>query len=819
MKPKYTPLLLGALLFSWPETSNALLMRDNGPEPIIVEIKQSLRQSEALDSELAALAAFERDSHLRVEKHWAGAKYLELVSFPKDLGEKQALGILAKLQQLPSVEKVVALSAFNLEFRQGDFAREFAASQQISDATRRGFDVDRASRGSMRPPDITTALKPDHLPNRIIVRWKDEYVWKADQTGVGQEIASFHAQHGARVIDERKDAPNLLIQTVEFDAKRSSVAAMLAQYQASPRVDYAQPDYIYSMVQTPNDPYYGPYQSSYLNQISAPSAWNVTTGDYWTVAVGDTGANVNHPEFSPNLASGSYNFIANNTNVADDNGHGSNVASIIGAKGNNGYGMTGVAWNIALLHLKVLNSLGQGSSATIAAGIDYAWQHGSIAINLSLGAPATTTLDSTLFDALRRARTHNMVVVCAAGNGDANGNGLNSDLSNNLISPASIPTDNNIAVGAVDSGDNRASFSNYGAYRVELGAPGISILGLSQTVGAYYQFTGTSQAAPHVTGALDLVKAVYPWENYSGIRDRVLMGVDSVSQLNGVFRTGGRLNLNTSLMKRNMMRNLSSRARVESGDRQLIGGFYISGSGTLKVGIRGLGPSLPPLSVARLNNPKITLNNGAGQTVFFNDDWNNLPQDQKNDLAATGLTPSDSREAAMIQTLSPGSYTVFVQSQDGQFGVGSFEIYELQGNTNEQTRLVNLSTRCLVGTGDEVAIAGMILGDPSQANSVVPKRRVLAFGKGPSLPLSGVLPNPYLELKDGTGATIAANDQWHDVDGTSTGLEDKLVESGLAPANSNESTIWPTLRPGFFTATLRDAGGASGIGLVEFYEY
>jgi subtilisin family serine protease len=798
-------------------------MRESGPEPIIVQLKESLRQSDDLDSELAKLASVERESSVAVEKRWAGVKYLELVSFPKNFTEAQALAVVAKLQQLPSVEKVVAFSAFNLEFRSGDFSREFKGNQAIPDVARRGFDADRLSRGSHVAPDIATALKAEHVPNRIIVRWKDEYVWKADKTGFSQQVADFHAQAGARVTDERKSgAPNLLIQTLEFDSSKASVASMLARYQASPLVDYAQPDYVYSMSLTPNDPFFAGYQYN-LVQIKADIAWNTTTGTQsLVVAVGDTGANVAHPEFAPNLASGSYNFVSNNTNVADDNGHGSNVAAIIGAKGNNNYGMTGVDWNVSLLHLKVLNAQGSGASSTVAAGIDYAYQHGAIAINLSLGNGASGSLDLTLRDAVRRARTNNMVVVCAAGNGDANGNGLNSDLSNNLISPASIPTDNNIAVGAVDSSDAKTGFSNYGAYRVELAAPGVAILGLAQTVGVYSQFTGTSQATPHVTGALELVKSAYPWEGYSGIRDRVLMGVDSVPSLNGFFRTGGRLNIATSLMKRNMMRNLSTRARVENGDRRMIGGFYIAGTGTLKVAIRGLGPSLPPLGVVRLNNPMITLNNGAGQQVFFNDDWNNLPQDQKNDLASVGLTPTDGREAAMVQTLSAGAYTVFVDSQDGQFGVGSFEIYEMEGNTNEQTRLVNVSTRCIVGTGDEVAIAGTILGDPSQAGQAVPKRRLLSFGKGPSLALSGLsgtLPNPYIELHDGSGATIASNDQWQDIDGSSTGLEDKLNESGFAPANGNESAVWPTLQPGFYTSILRDANGASGLGLVEFYEY
>ena len=814
MKLKKCFFLLLAVIPLVPYSASALLMRESGPEPIIVQIKESLRQSDDLDAELAKLAALQRKSSLRVEKRWAGPKFLEQISFPKNFTEEEALAVIAKLQQLPAVEKVVSLSAYNLEFRSGDFSREFAGNKAVPDVARRGFDNDRNSRGSHGPPDIATAMKAKHVPNRIIVRWKDEHVWKADKTGFSQQVANFHAQAGARVIDERKDAPNQLIQTVEFDSARGSVASMLARYQASPWVDYAQPDYFYTIHLTPNDPYYGPYQPN-LPQIKAPEAWNITQGAFYKVAVGDTGANVNHPEFSPNLAPGYYNFVSNNTNVTDDYYpyyHGSNVAGIIGAKGNNGYGMTGVTWHVALLHLKVLDNNGAGSSYNIARGIDYAWQQGSIAINLSLGSGPSSTLDLTLRDAVRRARINNMVVVSSAGN-----DGLNSDLSYNLYSPASIPTDNNIAVGAVDGNDYRAGFSNYGAYRVELGAPGVNILGLHQAVGYYTQLNGTSQAAPHVTGALNLVKTVYPWENYAGLRDRVLMGAETRPQLSGVFRTNGRLNLHTSLQKRNIMRNLSTRARVEGGDRRMIGGFVITGSGTLKVAIRGLGPSLPNLGVPKLNNPQIRLNNSAGQQVFFNDDWNNLPQDQKNALA--GITPPDSREAAMYQELAAGAYTVFVESQDGQYGVGLFEIYEMEGNGDEQTRLVNVSTRCIVGTGNEVAIAGTILGDPNQANSVVPKRRILAFGKGPSIPIGGTLPNPYIELKDGAGNTLAANDQWQDFDGSSTGLQDKLVESGFAPSSGNESAIWPTLQPGFFTAILRDGWGYSGLGLIEFYEY
>ena len=260
----------------------------------------------------------------------------------------------------------------------------------------------------------------------------------------------------------------------------------------------------------------------------------------------------------------------------------------------------------------------------------------------------------------------------------------------------------------------------------------------------------------------------------------------------------------------------------------------------LKVVLRGMGPSIPGLTVPRLNNPKIRLNNASGGPMGMNDDWGNLDAQRKSDLINSGLAPSDSREAAMVEELLPGSYTLFVESQDGQFGVGMFEIYAL-GN-NEGTRLLNVSTRCPVGTGDEVAIGGTILGEPSQAGDAnVPDRRILAFGKGPSIPVAGaavpdavfnstgienlpvkavasVLPNPYLELHSATGM-IASNNQWRTIDGSSTGLEDKLVESNFAPINENEAAIWPTLRPGQYTAILKDAGSGDGIGLVELYEF
>jgi hypothetical protein len=260
----------------------------------------------------------------------------------------------------------------------------------------------------------------------------------------------------------------------------------------------------------------------------------------------------------------------------------------------------------------------------------------------------------------------------------------------------------------------------------------------------------------------------------------------------------------------------------------------------LKVVIRGIGPSLTAFGVANvLPDPKLRLNNSNGVGIFANNDWQD-DSTQAAELTALGLAPTNQYEAAMVRTLQPGSYTVFLESQNTEQGIALFEIFEIRGTTGENTRLVNLSTRCPVGSGDNRAIAGTILQNPGQTQPLLstntpssfPKRRILSFGRGPSLArfgLTGFLPNPYLEFHQDINdmdVIIASNDQWKDIDGTpGTGLEDKLVESKFMPCASaanqylNESALWPMLEPGAYTAILSDAGSGTGIGLLEFYEH
>ncbi len=161
-----------------------------------------------------------------------------------------------------------------------------------------------------------------------------------------------------------------------------------------------------------------------------------------------------------------------------------------------------------------------------------------------------------------------------------------------------------ISVANSTQTDARYTTSNWGKKTVDLAAPGASIYGLNITwngntndINNYTPYTGTSQAAAHVTGTIALLKAQYGWETANGLRDRVLMATDNLTDSSWTthdVRTHGRLNVNKALQPRTLIRNISTRARVESGDKIMIGGFFISdttgGAGRLKVAIRGLGP-------------------------------------------------------------------------------------------------------------------------------------------------------------------------------------------------------------------------------------
>jgi hypothetical protein len=253
--------------------------------------------------------------------------------------------------------------------------------------------------------------------------------------------------------------------------------------------------------------------------------------------------------------------------------------------------------------------------------------------------------------------------------------------------------------------------------------------------------------------------------------------------------------------------NLSTRMRVLTGDNVGIGGFIITGTAPKHVLLRAIGPSLAGSGVPdALADPVLELHGPTGFVTVTNDNWRS---DQEAAIIATGIPPTNDLEAAIDATLIPGAYSGIVSGKNNTLGVGLIEVYDLSQAV--PAKLANISTRAFVSIGDNVVIAGFILGNQSGAD------RVVVRGIGPSLSSAGVpdaLANPTLELRDSNGALLASNNDWQDDPGQAA----EISAAGLAPSNSFESAIAATLPPGLYSAVLAGMDDGTGVGLVEVYD-
>ncbi len=265
-----------------------------------------------------------------------------------------------------------------------------------------------------------------------------------------------------------------------------------------PRVEWAEPDYLREETRTPDDQLYRQFQWG-LRKIQAEQAWELTTGDSGVVvAVLDTGIDPTHPDLAGKLVKG-YDFLNDDPDPDDDSGHGTFNAGLIGAASNNQIGIVGVAWGARIMPIKVLNSKGVGPNSVVAQGIVYAADHGARVINMSFGNPITTQVEA---EAIRYAHNRGAILVAAAGN--------TANLDNAVIYPAAHPQV--LAVAATDEEDEVPDFSQHHPY-VGVSAPGAGILSTfwrEAGYGDYASASGTSAAAPHVSGLAALVLSVNP---------------------------------------------------------------------------------------------------------------------------------------------------------------------------------------------------------------------------------------------------------------------------------------------------------------------
>lgn len=405
-------------------------------------------------------------------------------------------------------------------------------------------------------------VSPRWRENRVLLRPRAEVPQALWTEGVAR--MGLHA---------RRHYPALGGLTVLELPPGAQVAEVLLRLQATGWFEFVEPDYqVRPALTLPNDPrlldgsQWALHNTAGDADLDAPEAWNIQHGaSNVIVAVVDSGIRLTHEDLAANLWVNSREIAGNgrdddgngivddihglnatgspnSTNLWDDLGHGTHVAGIIGAVGNNGLGGAGVAWRVQLMICKFMDGSGNGYISDAVECFDYARLQGARIINASFGS---SEYSSALDTAVSACRNAGIIVVAAAGN-----DGANNDAT--PFYPASLGVlrsrDNVVAVAATDRFDQLASFSNYGSNTVHLAAPGQSIYSTYHYAdNSYVYLSGTSMAAPHVAGVLALMRARFPVEHHTQIIRRMLDAVDAAPSLAGKCRTGGRVNLRRAL--------------------------------------------------------------------------------------------------------------------------------------------------------------------------------------------------------------------------------------------------------------------------------
>ncbi len=344
-------------------------------------------------------------------------------------------------------------------------------------------------------------------------------------------------------------------------ASTETARAAIARLRASGRYEYVEPDRLLFAKATPNDPLFaqqwalantGQSGGTIGADIGALGAWNTrtdATGNAIVVAIVDSGIRLTHADLAANLWTGSprgnHGINAQVSSVypkhyqpTDEDGHGTHVAGIVGAVGNNSVGTTGVAWSAKLMALRFMDSSGTGSTSDEIECIEYAIANGAKIINASYGSESYSIAE---YDALKAARDAGVIVVAAAGNDGADNDALTSY-------PSGYALDNIVAVASTNRRDELSGFSNYGSGSVDLAAPGEDILSTYHTSdSATTTLSGTSMAAPQVTGAVALLRAQFPSDTYRQTINRLLRSAKRLPALTGKVHTGARLDLAQAL--------------------------------------------------------------------------------------------------------------------------------------------------------------------------------------------------------------------------------------------------------------------------------
>ncbi len=413
---------------------------------------------------------------------------------------------------------------------------------------------------------ISSTSKPiSVVPGEFLVKFKDRVAPQFVQ-------ASLHELAQAKVINRYDSVPGLQ----HIKVRSQSIDQALAVYQNNPLVEYVEPNYIYSIndesspildVPAPDDARFSELWGMYnIGQkdsagtdgfidadIDALEAWEVTQGSKDVlVAVIDTGVDYNHEDLSENIWTNAKeipddkidddengciddihgcDFVNKDGDPMDDHGHGTHVSGTIGALGHNQLGVIGVSPHVSIMGVKFLDAFGSGTLADAVLAIDYAIVMNARVLNNSWGGGGFT---QSLSDVILRAHDKNILFVAAAGN-DSQNNDVNPHYPSNYDHP------NVISVAATTNQDTIAQFSNFGYRTVHISAPGNKILSASPN-NQYQVMSGTSMAAPHVSGTAALLLAMEPNLTPLDIRKRLVDTSDDIILLRRKISAGGRIN-------------------------------------------------------------------------------------------------------------------------------------------------------------------------------------------------------------------------------------------------------------------------------------